>query len=66
MKTKEYDFSHRCEKMRNQQITGVIIQIDGMWYEVRGNDTHLIQFCPNCGFDPSKKDCYPYGKEPKQ
>jgi hypothetical protein len=62
---KEFDNSHRCEQMRNQAVTGVIIQIDGRWYQIQNTNTQIILYCPFCGFNPSEKDCYPYGKEPK-
>jgi len=48
---KEYQNHHVCDdgKMPPPEIAGSIIKVEGVWYQVKGNNSPNIRNCPYCG-----------------
>lgn len=48
---KDYEKNHICSDghMPPPSIAGVIVRVDKIWYQVKGNNPQNIRNCPYCG-----------------
>jgi hypothetical protein len=51
MKNKDYEDHHLCDdgKMPPATIAGSIVKVEGIWYQIKGNNPQNIRNCPYCG-----------------
>jgi hypothetical protein len=48
---KDYEKNHICPdgKMPPSEIIGVLVRVDKIWYQIKGNHSQNIRNCPFCG-----------------